>query len=241
MNGIISKKESLTGIIGLTRRKDAKPFAEEELSLLKILMPHLQRALQLHQRITSLQIQQKAASDALNRWSLGVILLDDKGQVLLMNRSAETIVNQKDGLSFDTNGLHAARSEQTLELHTLVHEAIQTSLGLGLHNGGGAFGFPRPSFKRPLNILVTPICENDNLFFQPGAAAAVFVSDPERTPEPHDELLTRLYGFTPAESRMALLLMQGKSVKEAAEELRITLNTARFHLKHIFDKTDTRR
>ena len=40
---------------------------------------------------------------------MGVILLDATGRVLLMNRSAELIVNEKDGLSFDADGLRGAR------------------------------------------------------------------------------------------------------------------------------------
>src|SRR2546426_12366150 len=101
MNAILLKTGSVASLVGLIRSRGTTPFSEEDLQLLRLLMPHLQRAVQLHQRITSLELQKHAASDALNGWSLGVILLDAQGRILLVNRSAEAILNERDGLSVD--------------------------------------------------------------------------------------------------------------------------------------------
>jgi DNA-binding CsgD family transcriptional regulator len=53
--------------------------------------------------------------------------------------------------------------------------------------------------------------------------------------------MRQLYGLTPAEARVANLLLEGLEVREAAERLGITLETARFHLKRVLAKTGTRR
>jgi DNA-binding CsgD family transcriptional regulator len=50
-----------------------------------------------------------------------------------------------------------------------------------------------------------------------------------------------LYGLTPTESRLADLLLEGLDVRGAAQRLGITIETARFHLKRVLAKTDTRR
>jgi len=47
--------------------------------------------------------------------------------------------------------------------------------------------------------------------------------------------------LTPAESRLADLLLQGYEVRAAADHLRTTLETTRFHLKRVLAKTGTRR
>src|SRR5207247_7074477 len=140
-----------------------KPFSEEDALLLQALMPHLQRAVQLHQRIMRLETEKKAATDALDRWPMGVILLDANGSILLMNLSAHAIVNEKDGLNVDGGGLRAERTNETNALRQLIRGAIQTTSGNGLHSGG-ALALPRPSFKRPPTILVTPHCANETLF-----------------------------------------------------------------------------
>jgi DNA-binding CsgD family transcriptional regulator len=53
--------------------------------------------------------------------------------------------------------------------------------------------------------------------------------------------LCRLYGLTRGEAALAVLLVRGKSIEDAAEELFISPHTARTHLKRIFMKTDTHR
>jgi DNA-binding CsgD family transcriptional regulator len=69
-------------------------------------------------------------------------------------------------------------------------------------------------------------------------AAAIFITDLEQHVEPSREILCRLYGLTPAEYKLAMLLVQGHSLRQAAEMRRITKETARWHLKNIFRKTN---
>ena len=54
-------------------------------------------------------------------------------------------------------------------------------------------------------------------------------------------MLTRLYGLTPAEARLAAALVAGQSLADFAAGRKITDNTARWTLKQVFAKTDTRR
>jgi DNA-binding CsgD family transcriptional regulator len=49
-----------------------------------------------------------------------------------------------------------------------------------------------------------------------------------------------LYGLTGAETRLAVLIAQGRTVSEVCALLDVTPNTVRTHLKRIFQKTQTR-
>ena len=51
-----------------------------------------------------------------------------------------------------------------------------------------------------------------------------------------EQLLSRFFQLTPAESRLACKIANGKTLKEIAAEHRITDNTARSQLKAIFSK-----
>jgi DNA-binding CsgD family transcriptional regulator len=53
--------------------------------------------------------------------------------------------------------------------------------------------------------------------------------------------LTRAFGLTPAEARLASIIAKGRSPEQAAGTLGISPGTARNHLKEIFGKTDTHR
>lgn len=53
--------------------------------------------------------------------------------------------------------------------------------------------------------------------------------------------MRKLFDLTPAETSLAILLTNGLTLEEAAEELGISKNTARAHLRSIFSKTGVTR
>lgn len=55
------------------------------------------------------------------------------------------------------------------------------------------------------------------------------------------ELARDLFEFTSSEALVAAQLFQGRSPKEAADNLRLSLHTVRTHMKSIFVKTGTSR
>ncbi|MFC0246600.1 response regulator transcription factor [Falsochrobactrum ovis] len=58
---------------------------------------------------------------------------------------------------------------------------------------------------------------------------------------PDVTLRSQSYGLTPAEIRIAQALTEGKSLTQIASELGITRSTVAFHIRNIFQKTETRR
>jgi DNA-binding CsgD family transcriptional regulator len=55
------------------------------------------------------------------------------------------------------------------------------------------------------------------------------------------DLLQRHFGLSTAEARLALRLVMGDTLQSAAVKLDISYETARGHLKNIFNKTGARR
>ena len=54
-------------------------------------------------------------------------------------------------------------------------------------------------------------------------------------------MLSDVYGLTPAEAELAELLVQGRTLEQAAKIRHVTLNTTRSQLKQVFAKTETSR
>lgn len=65
--------------------------------------------------------------------------------------------------------------------------------------------------------------------------------DLENVPQVSSGTLERLFGLTPAEIRLAMLLISGLTTSEAADFLNIRVATARSQLASIFSKTRTTR
>jgi DNA-binding CsgD family transcriptional regulator len=74
-----------------------------------------------------------------------------------------------------------------------------------------------------------------------GAAACVFITDPDRSPLPAAAHLQHTFGLSAAETRVATALLDGESIERLSDRLCISRNTARTHLRRLFAKTDTTR
>ena len=213
-----------------------EPMGEPEENLLRLLAPHLQRAVQLMLRMDVLKARTGAAEEALDRLPIGVILVDATGRPLRLNRTAEAILAGGDGLQVRRDGLAAARTDETRALQRLIAVAAATGSGRGLAPGG-ALALSRPSGRLPLSVLVAP-CRSETLAHgRDRPACVVFVSDPMLEVATPADLLRHLYGLTRAEARLAALLLQGQDLPEAGAELGVSLHTVRAHLKAVLAKT----
>lgn len=235
--GIILKEDLLTSNITVTRRESSPPFGKIEIALLQKLMPHLKRSLQIYRRFSQFEMDRIFANEALNKLPMGIILTDSKGKILMINRSAQNILDKNDGLSCDRDGIRAARLRDTSILRSMIANATNTAIGNGM-SAGGQILIARPSLHRPFSVLVSPLRCNRISLERDHAAAVLMIDDPEAGIETSEQQLRRVYGLTHCEAILAMLILQGKTIRQASTELEITLNTARTQLKSIFLKTD---
>jgi DNA-binding CsgD family transcriptional regulator len=73
------------------------------------------------------------------------------------------------------------------------------------------------------------------------ASAIMFVSDPEQCQPDSIRSVCALYQLTPAETQLALYLVQGYNTADIATVMDLKEETIRAYLKHIYTKTDTNR
>jgi len=105
----------------------------------------------------------------------------------------------------------------------------------------GALALPRRNGGAPLHAAVGELRWHADGRSTDESSVVILLSDPERPTVELGPVLSQLYGLTPAEAELAALLVQGRALEEAANELGITRNTARTHMKRIFSKTNTHR
>ena len=123
----------------------------------------------------------------------------------------------------------------------MIQTAVAASAGHLAASAGGALQLSRPSLKRPLHLLVTPLPAEGSFPADRCAACAIFVSDPEADVETDDDVLRHLYGFSRAQARIASAMLRGQRAPDIADHLGVSLNTVRTHLKQIFAKTGVTR
>ena len=230
------------GGAGWMRRRTQGEFGAEEVAFVERLMPHFQQAVRIDRRIAGLESERAMAREIVAAFAAGVILVSPGGRVVEINTAAERILRANDGISKDREGfLRAARAEPTQRLRELIARAAATGAGNG-EDAGGALVLPRPSARRPLQVLVAPVGRDSaSRWSTARPAAVVFVSDPEREPALPESRVRRLLGLTRMEARVAIALARGATSNEIAERIGVQPNTVHWHLKQIYSKTGARR
>jgi DNA-binding CsgD family transcriptional regulator len=211
----------------------AKP-ATASIKLLESLIPHIQTAMQLRRRLTGAATAQVFSEVALDALSIAALLVDRTGKILHLNRLAFGYLSEPRSLCVQQGRLTATIPSETALLHQFIARAAPAHPRVTEGPAGGALKLG------PLNLTVVPAPQNHNI---PGndSYAIVFVSDPAAPLRSRAEIMRQLYHLTPAETRLTDRLLQGLDLREAAEQVDISIETARFRLKHIFGKTGTRR
>jgi DNA-binding CsgD family transcriptional regulator len=233
----IAQDQLTTSEISAVRSRRAGPFTSNEVALFEYLAPHLQCAVRIHNRIAGLESGLNAATGALDRFPTGIVAVDSDAKVILTNRAADAILQRGDGL-LSRDGLRAANRQETAKLRNAI-AAVNVQRDSGIRKPETVIRIYRPSGLKPLEVLVCPLPSQTSLR-KGRAAAALFITDPEGATL-DSRALHQLFGLTPAEIRLCIALVQGKSVEEYALETGISSNTARTHVKRIYSKTGVRR
>ena len=240
IGGSLHRTKSTLAMAALHRSTRQSHADEREIAAYSAKRPHLGRALIIQDQLAALEYERRGALDAIERTPFGVVVIASDRRVLHCNREARRIIAKRDEFSDDKAGLAAVRPIDDATLQRLIGAAIETALGHG-RDGGGFMPLAKRSSLRPYAVMVAPIVQTESLFALDRAAAVVFLSDPDHTPETPVQLLRRVYGLTRREASLALVMAGGASLAKAADELRIAKTTARRHLTSIFSKTDIHR
>lgn len=216
-------------------RRARRP-SRREVEVLEMLVPHVSQALRLHQRLSPERIAGIAATQTMERSALGFLVVDGRGRVLRQNPAATAMLARGDGIAVRDSRLVCLRAEDDARLRAGIAAAAETSLRDGTGTGA-VVSAPRGPLRRPYTITISPISGDGLLFTRHGGAVAILVEDPELEPRPDTVALQRTYGWTPAETRVALGLVDGLKAADIARRHGTTLNTVRSQVRLLLQKT----
>jgi len=216
-----------TIIFDILRQRDRGPFERSRVDRLNLLRPHLARAATMASRLAFERIN--AAVQALELAGLPAAAINSAGKVitangLLQNSAPQIIVTAFDKLVFEnpaTNTTFAALLDR--------ERAAPISLGCSLP-------LPRTESHPPSVIHLVPVKGNARDIFS-GAAYFAIITPVDRSKVIDAEIIQGLFDLTPAEARVARALATGRDVAATAEQLAISTETVRSHVKSILSKS----
>lgn len=243
MGGVVLKRGTVGVKFSSIRPPSRGPFGDDELSLYRLLLPHLRRASLLHMRMRQLTGLHDAAAEQMDALPFGILFLSAEGRVLHANACAHHLMARHDGFYVDAVGRCGlgVRSEDS-QFKRIIHDATRTAVGDGL-SAGGSMRATRLA-GAPLSISIAPIrSAHAQGVYQLGITPAVvlLISDPAMAPRTTADTIAALYGLTPAESELTAVLIQGVQPLEYADRRRVSRNTVTTQVKSIMHKLGARR
>jgi len=243
------RPQKLIGGIGVTvfreqgRLMSAGLYVPEEtearlaahVALLQRVTPHLQRALKVNRQLSGADFRWKAAEECFDRLTLGVVMLAPNMTIRFANAEGERILRQQDGLGRDREGRLLAGSSDDDTLLRASVRSLTADLQPTEVDRGSVLRIRRRSGERPYGVLAAAARPPQGLLGREERSAILFISE-GRSREPSREQLAATFGLTAAESRLLQVLLQGHGLTEAAERLGNSVNTAKTHLRALFDK-----
>ena len=194
--------------------------------------PHLARAALLSARV-GLE-KARATVDALQTIGFPAAVLSQDGHALAANTRFENCapaitLSGRGFINFADPSAQAIFLEALLALRGTANDAMGRSIAIR--------GNPDQTV---MVAHLLPLRRDARDLFS-GAASLLFITPVEARKGPQPALLETLYDLTPAEAKIASLVVGGKTIEAIALLHGVTQHTVRMHLKSVFAKTGVRR
>ena len=211
------------------------PFGTEDAERLHNLGIHIRAAMEIGEQVGQLQNNLSFHKMALNRVSVGLVIIGERDQIIWTNETADRIGSGCDGLSINAGKLYCERAADNTKLWSLIKAARVA------HDTTFAANFWRPGAERDWSVMVIANPEHSNVKDGTVPDIGVFIRDTSNRATLDPKVLKELFSFTNSEIRLAISLTAGANVEEAANELGIKLATVRVHLRSMFGKVGVHR
>ena len=228
-------------LLSFGRHQTAGFFDDVAIDLIRVLIPHVRRAVTITNILHAKSICEAHLYGTLDALKLGIVLTNQNAEIVYANRTASAMMGDETSPLRQAQGhLQAERLATSSELKEAISIAARkegglagTSLAIRLSNED-----KKPVIARVLPLALSP--GSTSRPFAPEAVAAVFINGPMEEPT-CARAVAQAFRLTPAEARVLRPILSGKTVPEVAAELGIAPSTARTHLNNIFARTGTSR
>ena len=204
-----------------------------QLELVESLLPRLRQYVQVRAALADAGVLGATLGGLLDTGRLAVVQLDRQQRIVEANDRARGLFLEQDGLSDRGSFLQAAAPGDNRRLQELLAEALPAVTG---HGQSASMTLRRPSLLPRLILHVTPVTSRETGYRSQRVAALVLVVDPMDRVHIDPALVQAVLGLSPAESETAVLLAQGRTLRQIADTTGRGYNTVRAHLTHTFSK-----
>ncbi|GLR66645.1 hypothetical protein GCM10010909_13250 [Acidocella aquatica] len=229
----VAEPGGCTAWVVIARR--ARPFGAAEGALLSSLARHIGLAVRAFVAVERERYRSEVAQHALHRLNFGWMSLAADGQLIDFDVNAERMLQRSQVLRRTSRGrlmLASPEADRALGKALRTFEANPLARPQAIHLSDEPW----------IDILVLSTADRAMPANRTRAPMTIiYIHGDEQTSTHRVEQIVDLFGLSRNEARLALALSRGRSIAEAAEEIGISLETARSYSKNVYAKTGTRR
>ena len=225
----LGNRGGIDGWASFARGHSDRDFDNDDADMVRQLLPHLGRALDIHARLSGARTIAALQDFIYAPLGIGLIMVDQAGRVLSTNDIAEALLDRGSPI-FRAGGRLGLAGSTSGRLSELISAARHGHASLTAADG-----------ERQLHLLAKMCPDHIAGTFDMGSLFIIYVEDRPRANSVSADAVARRFGLTRAEANVAVLLANGKSVDEAAAALGITSASARTYCKRALAKSGARR
>jgi DNA-binding CsgD family transcriptional regulator len=223
--------------LSVDRARQQGDFGEEEKSFLQSITPHLRQALRIRNRVQESDGLADQFQHLLTKANVGCIVINARQKILRINDAAKKFTQGNYGADTKGGCLQLGNGIRLRKLRAAIDDAIKAHIHNLTAQQGVAANIQSIRGDTRLDITVKPLFLSDNADPEAAPAAILLVNDRDSGGGDIDtHSLTAAYKLTRCEARLGALLAKGYTLKEAAEELQVSINTVKTHQQGIYAK-----
>ena len=206
-------------------------WAAPQLALIRALLPHLRQFIRVRQALVRAGARGEAFATLRATPRLGVLCLDQYGQIVEANDLARALLLRGNGM-MDRGGLvQASVPTEHAQLAQLIARALPAT-GTPV---SGSMVLCRRAGAPPFVVHVTPVA-GPQLDFGAQRVAVLLLVELGYQPGLDPALVARTLGLSPMGSRIAVWLAEGRTVRDIAETTGLQENSIYWHMKQSYRK-----
>jgi DNA-binding CsgD family transcriptional regulator/PAS domain-containing protein len=240
LNVALEKTATSAAFFAIFRRQQEGLVDDETRRRMRLIVPHLRRAV-LIGRVIDLKTAEAATfADTLDGLSAGTFLVDARGRIVHANAAGHALLAEGSLLRAVGGKIAADDANAEQALHEVFLAAGSGDAAVGVK------GIAVPLASRAgehyvAHVLPLTSGARRRAGASYAAVAALFVHKAALDRPSPPEVIAKTFRLTPSELRVLLAFVEVGGVVETAEALGVAEATVRTHLHHLFAKTGTRR
>ena len=213
---------------------DNEGWSSARVEMLARLLPHIRQYVRVRLALVNAMALGSTMAGLLEHTRCGVVQLDPRGRIVALNARALELLRKGKGLTTARGHLRALIPTEDAKLQRIIAGAVGRVEGPG---ASASMVVTRGGDLPPRLVLhVSPVGEGRPELRASRVAAIVLVVEPESRITADPELVAGALGLTAAESRVAIMLAEGCTIRDIAAATGRSTGTVRWHLRQIFDK-----